>query len=218
MTPEQFTLLIHPALAIICVYPLIGIVSYFAWETRQRRLQLKNGIKTKIDLSVGNNHVQIGKWLSTVVFLITLAGLAQPILSKNIIKHELWKTNLFQFLFIVAMLFLTIISLTFLYQAKPKIWRAIFATLTTMGVIILGCQEGVYRRTNEWYLSHYYYGIIVCVLMIISITIVNEIYKDKSLRWRNLHIILNCLALLLFTIQGLTGVRDLFEIGFYSHS
>ena len=46
--------------------------------------------------------------------------------------------------------------------------------------------------------------------MILSIAIVDDIYR--SLAMRNLHIILNCLALLLFIGQGVTGTRDLLEI------
>nr|WP_322744216.1 MULTISPECIES: hypothetical protein [unclassified Coleofasciculus] len=30
-------------------------------------------------------------------------------------------------------------------------WRGIFATLTGAGLVILGSQDGVFRRTNEWY-------------------------------------------------------------------
>lgn len=216
MTTEQFTLLIHPALAVIFAYPLIGIVTHFAWETRQRRLQVKNGEKSKIPPLVGKNHVEIGKWLSTAVFFVTLIGLARPIIVKNILKNQLWQTNSFQFIFILLMFALSIASFIFLYKAQYKQWRGIFATLTSMAVIILGCQEGVFRRTNEWYWSHYYYGVIVCILMVISVAIVEEIYRDKSLKWRNLHIILNCFALFLFIGQGLTGVRDIFEIGLYA--
>ena len=80
---------------------------------------------------------------------------------------------------------------------------------------MLGCQDGVFRRSDEWYISHYYYGIIASILMMISLAVVNEIYKDKSNIWRNAHIILNCFALLLFMGQGITGARDLLEIGIY---
>ncbi len=81
-----------------------------------------------------------------------------------------------------------------------------------MGLIILGSQPEIFRREFEWYVSHYYYGIIAAMLMIFSLAIVPEIYQDRSQRWRNVHIILNCLALLLFIGQGFTGVRDLLEI------
>ena len=83
MTTEQFTLLIHPILVVVGVFPLIGIVSYFAWETRQRRLSIKAGNKSKIPPSVGKNHVLIGKWLSAGVVIVSLVGLARPIILKK---------------------------------------------------------------------------------------------------------------------------------------
>ena len=216
MTSEQFTLIIHPFLVVVGVFPLIGIVSYFAWETRERRLAVKAGSKSKIPPSVGINHVQLGKWLSGGVVFVTLVGLARPIIFKNILKNQLWETNTFLFIFIVLMFILTFASFFFLLFARQKLWRGIFATLNGMGVVILGLQDGIFRRTNEWFISHYYYGIAVTLLMIFSLAIVDDIYRDKSLKWRNVHIILNCLALLLFIGQGFTGARDLFEIGLYA--
>ncbi|BAQ63542.1 DUF4079 domain-containing protein [Geminocystis sp. NIES-3709] len=216
MSIEQFTLLIHPFFAIVGVFPLVGIVSYFAWETRQRRLEVKAGDKTKIPPSVGINHVKIGKWLSTAVITVTLIGFSQPIITKNILKEQLWQTNFFQFIFIVLMFIFTIASFVLLFRARVKLWRGIFASLSGMGVIILGCQDGIFRRSNEWFWSHYYYGVIVCLLMIFSVAIIDDIYRDKSHKWRNVHIILNCLALLLFIGQAITGARDLFEIGLWT--
>jgi len=67
-----------------------------------------------------------------------------------------------------------------------------------MGLIILGSQPEIYRRDNEWFVSHYYYGITAAFLMIFSVAIVQDIYQDKQNRWRIAHIILNCFALLLF--------------------
>ena len=214
MKPVDFLLIIHPALAVIFVFPLIGIVSYYSWQTRQRRLALANKEKSKIPPILGTEHVKIGRWLSTGVVAITLFGLAYPI-GEDIIKKQLWGTNFFQFIFLILMFVLTAVSLYFLHNAREAKWRGIFATLTGMGIVILGCQDNVFRRTNEWYISHYYYGITAALLMIFSLAIVKDIYKDKSNRWRNAHIILNCFALLLFMGQGITGARDLLEIGKY---
>lgn len=216
MTPEQFSLLIHPFFAVVSVFPLLGIVCYFAWETRQRRLQVKMGDKSKIAPTVGKTHVNIGKLLSMAAVIVTLMGLAQPIITKNILKEQLWQTNFLQFIFLVLMFIFTIASFILLFRARVKLWRGIFATLSGMGVIILGCQDGVFRRSNEWFFSHYYYGVVVCLLMIFSVAIMDDIYRDKSHKWRNIHIILNCLALLLFIAQAITGSRDLFEIGLYT--
>ncbi|YAF94426.1 MAG: DUF4079 domain-containing protein [Nodularia sp. CChRGM 3473] len=211
METVDFLGLLHPAIAVIFVFPLIGIVVNFAWQTRQRRLQSLAGNKSKIPPVVGKEHKQFGDWLTSAVVGLSLIGLAYPI-GKNIFKNQLWIQEPFQFGFILLMFILTIASLVFLYRARQRVWRAVFATLTGAGLVILGCQDGVFRRTNEWYWSHYYIGITASLLMIFSVAIVQDIYQDKSHRWRIIHTILNCLALLLFIGQGLTGTRDLLEI------
>jgi len=210
MEIADWTALIHPAIAVTFVFPLIGIVVHFAWQTRQRRLQNKEG-KSKISPVVGKEHVQIGKWLSAAVVGVALIGLAYPIFG-HILENNIGSKNPFQVVFILLMFAATIASLVFLYKARQRLWRGVFATLTGAGLVILGFQEGVFRRDNEWYWSHYYIGIAAAMLMIFSLAIIEDIYKDKSNRWRNVHIILNCIALLLFLGQGMTGTRDLLEI------
>ena len=216
MTIEHWATIIHPIIAVVLVFPLIGITANLAWQTRQRRIQTANKVKSKIAPSVGREHVQIGRWLTSSVVGLTLIGLAHPIIFKSFIKQQLWQNNTLVALFIILMYAATIASLVFLYRAKSKLWRAVFGILTGMGIVILGFQDGVFRRDNEWYISHFYYGLAASLLMVFSAAIVQEIYKDKSNRWRNAHIILNCLALLLFIGQGFTGTRDLFEIGLYT--
>lgn len=211
MELADFLALVHPAIAVFFVFPLIGMVVNFAWATRQRRLQTKAGGKSKIPPIVGTEHKQLGDWLTGAVVGLTLLGLAYPI-GKHIIQNQLWSKDLFQFLFILLMFTVTIASLVFLYRAKKRHWRGIFATLTGAGIVILGYQDGVFRRDNEWYWSHYYFGITAALLMIFSLAIVQDIYKDKSNRWRIVHTVLNCIALLLFIGQGMTGTRDLLEI------
>lgn len=211
MELTDFVTLIHPAIAIIFVFPLIGNVVNFAWAARQRRLQTKDKGKSKIPPVVGAEHKRMGDLLTGSVVGLTLLGVGHPI-TENIIKQELWSKSPFQVVFIILLFAATIASLVFLYKAKEKKWRAIFATLTGMGIVILGCQDGVFRRTNEWYWSHYYYGIVASLLMVFSLAIVPEIYRDKSNRWRTIHTIANSVALLLFIGQGMTGVRDLLEI------
>ena len=60
-------LLLHPVIAIVVVFPLIGIVVNRAFQTRQRRLQTKSGEKSKIPPVVGQEHVQLGRWLTVSV-------------------------------------------------------------------------------------------------------------------------------------------------------
>ena len=212
---EDIVSLIHPALAVAFVFPLIGIATNFAWQTRQRRLAVAGGGKSKIPPVVGREHVQIGRWLTGSVVGVTLVALAYSVVfgfNGFIDQQEKGNLDNFQVIFVVLMFVATIASLVLLYRAKPKLWRAIFATLSGMGLVILGSQDGVWRLSNEWYWSHYYFGIAVSLLMIFSLAIVEDIYKDRANRWRYVHIILNCFALLLFIGQGITGSRDLLEV------
>ena len=211
MELQDFFALLHPAIAIIVVFPLIGIVVNRALLTRQRRLQVTDGEKSKIPPVVGSEHVAIGSWLSGSVVGVALLGMAYPIFSKMLSNDTLTKEP-FRVFFAIAIFLLSIASFTLLFKARVKLWRGIFATFTGMGLIILGFQPEVYRRDNEWFVSHYYYGITAALLMIFSLVIIQNIYQDKQNRWRIAHIILNCFALLLFIGQGMTGARDLLEI------
>lgn len=211
MELQDFFALLHPAIAIIVVFPLIGIVVNRALLTRQRRLQVAGGQKSKIPPLVGSEHVAIGSWLSGSVVGVALLGMAYPIFSKMLSNDTLTKEP-FRVFFAIAIFLLTIASFTLLFKAKVKLWRGIFATFTGMGLIILGFQPEIYRRDNEWFVSHFYYGITAALLMIFSVAIVQDIYQDRQNRWRTAHIILNCFAVLLFIGQGMTGARDLLEI------
>ncbi|MEP6489539.1 DUF4079 domain-containing protein [Microcoleus vaginatus GB2-A3] len=208
---KDFLALLHPILAVAIVFPMVGIVLNMGWQTMQRRKQIAIDTKSKIPPVVGPEHVKAGRILSGSVVGVTLLGLAYPIF-EHIWSKDVWSKNSFQVIFIVLMFVATIASLVMLYRATPALWRGIFATLTGAGLVILGTQEGVYRRTNEWYWSHYYIGITAALIMVFSLAIIEDIYKDRSNRWRTIHVILNSIAVLLFLGQGMTGTRDLLEI------
>jgi Protein of unknown function (DUF4079) len=208
---KDMILLLHPAIAVLVVFPLIGIVVNRALQTRQRRLETKATGKSKIPPVAGQEHVQLGRWLAGSVVGIVLIALANDVLG-NIINSKVWIKSPFQVTFIGLLFTATIASLYLLYQAKVRNWRGIFATLTGMGLVVLGCQDGVYRKTDQWYVSHYYYGLIAALLMIFSLSILPDIYQDKTNRWRKVHIVLNSIALLLFLGQGITGTRALLEV------
>jgi hypothetical protein len=211
MDLKDFASLIHPTLAVVIVFPLIGNVVRLSLQTRTRRLQSVNKEKSKIPPTVGPEHLKLGLWLSGSVVVLSLLGLAYPIFSK-MITNQAWNEEPGRLAFVIVMFILTSLSLAFLYLAKAKVWRGIFASLTGMGLIILGCQPEIFRRGYEWFTSHYYYGISAALLMVFSLAIVQDIYQDRQNRWRRAHVVLNCVAVLLFIGQGFTGARDLLEI------
>jgi drug/metabolite transporter (DMT)-like permease len=211
MELKDFLAILHPFAAVAIVFPMLGIALNMAWQTRQRRQQVALGNKSKIPPTVGQEHLKAGRILSGSVVGVTLLGLGYAIF-EHILSENVWSKNSFQVIFIVLMFVATIGSLVMLYRARPALWRGIFATLTGIGLVVIGTQDGVYRRTNEWYWSHYYIGITAALLMVFSLAIVQDIYQDRSNRWRTAHVILNSIAVLLFLGQGMTGTRDLLEI------
>ena len=211
----DFLALIHPVLAIVVVFPIIGLVVNFAWQTRQRRLETNAGNKSKIPPVVGPEHLRLGRWLTGTVVGVNLLALAYSVVygfNGFVDQQKDGKLDSFQVIFVILMFFVTIASLVCLYRARQGLWRGIFATLTGMGLIIIGAQDGVWRLSAQWYWSHYYIGMAASLLMIFSLAIVEDIYKDRSHRWRIAHTVLNCIALALFLGQAMTGSRDLLEI------
>lgn len=129
MELQDFFALLHPAIAIIVVFPLIGIVVNRALLTRQRRLQVAGGEKSKIPPVVGSEHVAIGSWLSGSVVGVALLGMAYPIFSKMLSNDTLTKEP-FRVFFAIAIFLLSIASFTLLFKANFKLWRGIFATFS----------------------------------------------------------------------------------------
>jgi hypothetical protein len=211
LNPVDIVKLIHPILAVTFVFPLIGLTVARSWETRQRRLQTgEAGGTSKIPAIVGREHLDYGKLLAAGVVGISMLGLTRPILSE-LLKAQAFEKNTFQVVFLGLMFLATIICLILLYKTRTPLWRAVFATLSGMGFAILAFQPGIFRRDDEWFLSHFYYGLIATELMIFSLAIVPNIYERNNV-WRKVHIALNTFALLLFIGQGITGSRDLLEI------
>lgn len=211
LNPVDIVKLIHPILAVTFVFPLIGLTVARSWETRQRRLQTgEAGGTSKIPAIVGREHLDYGKLLAAGVVGISMLGLTRPILSE-LLKVGAFQNNTFQVVFLGLMFLATIVCLILLYKTRTPLWRGVFATLSGMGFAILAFQPGIFRRDDEWYLSHFYFGLVATELMIFSLAIIPNIYERNNV-WRKVHIALNTFALLLFIGQGITGSRDLLEI------
>jgi drug/metabolite transporter (DMT)-like permease len=217
---EDFWRLTHPTIAVLWVFPLLGIVVRMAWQTRQRRQAIAHGANSTVPATAGREHVQIGRWLATSVIGLELLGISQPML-KHVLKQNLLQTQPLRLVLIFLFYVVTIASLVLLYKAQARLWRWLFAGLTGLGVILLSFQDlwllqaandVIYRRKEELLFSHFYIGVTVTLLMIFAVAIQQEIYRDRTHRWRTVHIVANCLALVLFVAQGWTGIRDLLEI------
>jgi hypothetical protein len=200
--------LLHPALAVVLVYPLLGMVLRMAQKTRDRRLT-----QAKHPPTVGRDHADLGKLMAGSVVAIVLIAEAVVIVTKHpLLAFE--GGGLRQ-----GLLFLVLVgsgvALAALWRVKRAVYRASFALLCWAGVIALGMQPEVFRLSDNpfepaFWQSHFWGGIGLTGLMLFSVACRPEIHKH--LRWRRLHVSANALAALIFLAQGISGPRDLLEI------
>jgi hypothetical protein len=205
--------ILHPFLAVVLIYPLIGIVIRLALQTRQRRLQQTGRQPIKLPTTVGRDHSDLGRWLSAGVVLIVLIALTVVIATK--VPLAAFAGGAPRALQLVLVLIGTLVSLVALWWAKAPALRLAFALLTWAGVLGLGAQPEVWRLSDNplegaFWQSHYWAGVGVTGLMLLSLGARPEILRD--LRLRRLHVSASVLAAVLFVLQGLTGTRDLLEI------
>ena len=200
--------ILHPFLAVVLVYPLVGVVVRLAIQTRARRLQ-----KQKLPVTVGRDHSDLGRWLAAAVVLLVLIALSVVIGTKApLVQFEGGLARAIQLLLV---LFGTIVSLLALWRCTRPVLRLAFSLITWAGVLGLGAQPEVWRLSDNpftpaFWQSHYWAGVGVTGLMLFSLGARAEILRD--IRIRRLHVTANVLAALLFLTQGLTGTRDLLEI------
>jgi len=200
--------LIHPALAVVVVYPLLGMVLRLARQTRDRRV-----LHSKLPPTVGRDHADLGQWLTAaVVGVVLVAETVVIATSKPLVAFEGGTGRLVQLLLVLVG---SVIAFAALWRVRKPLYRASFALLTWFGMIGLGLQPEVFRRSDNpldpvFWQSHFWGGIGLAGLMLLSLAVRPEIHRD--LRWRRLHLSLNVLATLIFLAQGLSGPRDLLEI------
>ncbi|MFQ6537118.1 MULTISPECIES: DUF4079 domain-containing protein [Aphanothece] len=205
MTSIDWLWIIHPALAVVLVYPLLGMVLRLAQQTRQRRIA-----KVKHPPSVGTDHADLGRWLAAAVVGIELVAFAVVIVTK--VPSALSPGRAALLLLVLAG---TVAALLALWRVRQAAYRAAFALLCFAGVLGLGLQPEVWRLSDNplepaFWQSHFWGGMGLTGLMLFSVAARPEILRQ--LRWRRLHLSANILAALIFLAQGISGPRDLLEI------
>jgi hypothetical protein len=200
--------ILHPALAVVLIYPLIGMVVRLGVQARWRRVE-----NAKLPPTTGRDHADLGQWLAAGVVLLVLVALT-VVIATNKPPAEFQGGGV-RALQLLLVLIGTVVSLLTLWRVTAKGYRLVFALLTWAGVLGLGAQPEVWRLSDdpfsaEFWKSHYWAGVAVVGLMLFSLAARPEILRD--LRWRRLHLGASVLAAVLFVMQGITGSRDLLEI------
>lgn len=201
-------MILHPALAVVLIYPLSGMVIRLGLQTRQRRMGA-----SKIAISSGSEHTDLGRWLSAGSVLLVLVALGVVIATHEPISA--FRGGAPRAIELMLVFVGTCICLLSLWHATSPPMRLLFTLLTWIGVISLGAQPEVFRLSDNpfqlaFWQSHYWSGIAFTGLMLFSLGARPEILRQ--LRWRRIHIAANLLAAVLLVVQGITGTRDLLEI------
>ena len=226
--------ILHPALAVVLVYPLAGVVMHLGVQTRHRRVD-----DAKLPANVGRDHGDLGKWLATGIVALVLVGIAVPIVTKSFwpdpdpdslqalalllpvhgTDHTMAENGGgppdLRGLSLLLALAGTVVALVVLWRVQQRWQRILFALLTWGGILGLGAQPEVWHvsddpRTVAFWTSHYWPGVALVGLMLFSMAIRPEIVR--RLAWRRVHVAVNVLAAILFLAQGISGPRDLLEI------
>jgi hypothetical protein len=154
--PVDWLWLLHPALAVVLGYPLLGMVLRLAQQTRDRRLN-----QSKVPPTVGRDHADLGKWLAASVVALVLIALAVVIGTKH--PFSAFEGGPFRALLLLLVLASSLLALVALWRVKKGPYRASFAVLCWAGVIALGLQPEVFRLSDNpftlpFWQSHFWVG------------------------------------------------------------
>ena len=200
--------ILHPALAVVVLYPLMGMVAYLGRQTRHRRVD-----HAKLPPGVGRDHQDLGRWLTTGMVAVVLVAITVSIVTKSFWSDSV-QPSLRAYSLLLALAGVAV-ALLALWRVQQRWQRILFALLTWAGVLGLGAQPEVWRvsddpRTFAFWTSHYWTGVGLVALMLLSMAVRPEI--NRRLAWRRVHLAVVMVAAVLFVAQGISGSKDLLEI------
>jgi hypothetical protein len=208
VSTKDWLWLLHPALAVILVYPLMGIVARLGLMTRQRRVE-----GARLPPTTGAEHSDLGRVLTMAVVAIVLLALAVVI--GTAVPADQFRGGAGRAIQLLLVLLGSVAALIALWKATSKALRLTFSLISWLGVLTLGVQPEVFRRGDnplqgEFWSSHAWAGMALVGLLLFSLGARAEILRQK--RWRRIHGVASVLAAVLFLSQAISGTRDLLEI------
>ncbi|MFM7264274.1 MAG: DUF4079 family protein [Cyanobium sp.] len=207
LSTDDGLLLLHPALMILFVYPVVGATIRLGILVRERRLDLN-----PIAATVPAEHVDHGRWVATgavVASLLALAAnLARARASGTQTAEELWGPAL-------GLTGLALGGCLALWRVRGTRLRALSALLSLVGLGILAVQpplwfQGISPWSRLWG-SHTWGGLLLLSLLLFAMAAAPEIRSRPA--WRRLHSAAAFLTALLLAVQAISGSRDLLVLG-----
>ena len=210
MTATDWFSLLHPVLIILFVYPVVGATIRLGILARERRLKIH-----PLPPTVGVEHADHGRWVTSGVVVAVLIALLYSFLSKFFGPGPAFAGGTPRLAVLLLVAAGTLASLLALWRVKKAPYRASFALLTWVGVLGLGSQSEIWRLSDNplsgaFWSSHYWAGVLLTGLLLFSTSAKTEIFK--SMRFRRLHVSAGVLTAVLLAVLAITGTRDLLNI------
>ncbi|UPM49720.1 DUF4079 domain-containing protein [Synechococcus sp. A10-1-5-1] len=211
MSTIDWFALLHPVLVILFVYPLMGATVRLGLLVREKRLGI-----TKQPEPVPQEHADHGLWLTAGVILAVLIALVYSFSKAFVEAGADFSGGASRYGLLLLVSAGSLVALAALMRVRRAVWRASFALLCWAGVLGLGSQAEIWRLSDNpfsagFWSSHYWAGVLLSGLLLFTLSARPEIKRNPRLR--RLHISANVLILLLFAVQGVSGTRDLLQIG-----
>ena len=225
LTPQplsalQWLSLLHPLLMVLFVYPVIGATIRIGIHVRERRLG-----QYPLPASVGPEHLDHGRWLTTAMVLAVLLALGWSFLHAGAwgtgaigtaaigtVPGANWPNRPLALALGAAA---ALASCLALWRVKRPWLRACFALTCWLALLGLGLQPEVPRWSDNpldvtFWRSHFWGGWLLCGLLLFAMAAAPEIRSRPLLR--RLHLAANVLVALLMAVQAITGCRDLLQL------
>jgi Protein of unknown function (DUF4079) len=214
MTAIDWLGLLHPALMILFVYPVVGATIRLGILVREKRL----GITSQPAL-VPVEHADHGAWITIGVVASVLIALLYSLFSHTAaatpVAADPGGVAALRPLLLLLVAAGTMAALLALLRTRRPLLRAGFCWICWAGLLGLGSQPEVWRVSDNplsagFWSSHYWSGVLLCGLLLATTAARPEIIRRPA--WRRLHLGFNLLVMLLLAVQAITGSRDLLEI------
>lgn len=210
MTPIDWFALMHPVLAVLFVYPLVGATVRLGLLARERRLGI-----SKQPVAVPKEHAENGRLLSSGVVVAVLIALIYSFVSRYFEPGTPFAGGASRLALLLLVTLGSLLALLALWRVRSPALRASFALLTWVGLLGLGSQPEIWRVSDNpfsgaFWSSHYWSGALLTGLLLLAMASRPEI--QRSPRMRRLHVSANLLVSVLLAVQAITGTRDLLEI------
>lgn len=186
--------LLHPALIILFVYPVVGATIRLGILARERRLQI-NPIAPTVPLE----HAQHGSWVTGGVLVAVLIALSHSLLGQA-----------------TGALLLTGAAVTIGYIAllrSKQVWKRLtWGGACWSWMLFLGLHPAVERLSDQpwtalFWQSHFWMGMALGGLLISSTALQPLIGRHIAIRrW---HVVSNVIVALLLAMQAISGTRNL---------